>query len=71
MKKIFSIILLISSSTVWAQNGNAPSSIVETQCQDFDKVCQEMKAKMSKHYSDPRKSAKKIKTTNSENYTAN
>lgn len=71
MKKIIICMLLISSSA-FAEKGSAPSSVTETQCQDFDKVCQEMKTHYSKHYSDPYKSVSVSKKSKKVvNYTAN
>ncbi len=73
MKKIV-LVLIFASTTVWAQGGNAPNSIVATQCQDFDKVCMEMKVKFSKHYVEPGKSkssTKKSKEDTDESYTSN
>ena len=70
MKKIIICMLLISASA-FAQKGSAPSSVTETQCQDFDKVCQEMKSHYSKHYTEPHKTgAVSKKSKKVANYTA-
>lgn len=70
--KIITLFVLLFTSLVHAQSKSAPTSVTETQCQDFDKVCQEMKSHYSKHYTDPHKSrsiSKKSKKV--VNYTSN